>query len=366
MDTVSEEIRTNVQQNSIMLTETMNHYYNKLVDLQDEYNESMSIVTGQINDYLTSIGDYNKQIYSYELSGQKANDLRDKRNLMLDELSELVDIEYAENTDGELQVSVGGTMLVDHINVTKIEATPTTTGVVSGQPNYYEIVLEGTTTPLGFTSGKLKALQDLRDGNTVDNFGIPKMLDELNILARSLAEEFNTVNNAGYTIPYGANASQQNVDFFEVPAGGYADITAGNFSISAALEESGYNIAASDELVDLTATNTQQANNKNALELLGLTSRTDLANVGSFEEYLNSLVVKIAVESSHSSKMDDSQYSILSNLESRRQSLSGVSVDEEMIEMIKYQHAYTAASRMITVIDESLDVLINKTGIVGR
>jgi flagellar hook-associated protein 1 FlgK len=326
----------------------------------------MSVVTGNINDYLTSIGEYNNQIYSYELSGEKANDLRDKRNLALDKLSELINIEYGENTDGELQVSVDGVMLVDHINVTQIEARPDLTGVVSGQPNYYEIYLDGTTTVFNYSGGTLKAYKDLRDGNTADTFGVPKMMDELNILARSIAEEFNTVNNAGYTIPYGATPSQTGVDLFDVPAGGYADITAGNFAISAELKASVYNIATSDQLVDLSATNTQQNNNINALKLLELTTKTDIAVVGSFEEYLNSLVVKTAIETSHASKMSDSQYYILSNVENRRQSISGVSVDEEMVEMIKYQHAYTAASRVITTIDEALDVLINKTGLVGR
>ncbi len=366
MDPVGEEIRTNVQQNAINLAQTMNHYYNKLVDLQDTYNEKMSIVTGQINDYLTSIGEYNRQIYSYELSGQKANDLRDRRNLALDKLSELVNIEYEENTDGELQVSVEGVNLVDHINVTKIEARPDLTGIVSGQPNYYEIYLEGTPTVFNFSSGDLRAYRDLRDGNSLDDFGVPKMLDELNILARSLAEEFNTVNNAGYTIPHGATPSQTGVDLFDVPAGGYGDITAGNLDISAEFKASVYNIAASDQLVDLSAINTQQNNNINALALLNLTTRNDLTTVGSFEKYLNSMIVKTAIETSHASKMSESQYYIISNVQNRRQSMSGVAVDEEMVEMIKFQHAYTAASRMITTIDEALDVLINKTGLVGR
>ncbi len=366
MDPVSEEIRTNVQQNAINLTETVNHYYNKLVGLQDAYNDKMAVVTEQINDYLTTIGDYNNQIYGFELSGEKANDLRDKRNLALDKLSEMINIEYEENTDGELQVSVDGVMLVDHIDVTKLEARPDLTGVVSGQPDYYEIYLEGTPTVFTFSSGELKAYQDLRDGATLDDFGVPTMLDELNTLARSLAEEFNTVNNAGYTIPYGAIPSQTGIDLFEVPAGGYTDITAGNLEISTEFRASVYNLATSDQLVDLTAANTQQNNNVNALELLALTTKTDIATVGSFEEYLNSLVVKTAIESAHASKMSESQYYIVANVQNRRQSMSGVSVDEEMVEMIKYQHAYTAASRIITTMDEALDVLINRTGLVGR
>ena len=366
MDPVSEEVRTNMQQNAIKLTDTLNHYYDKFVELQRTYNDTMEVVTKEINDYLTNIAEYNKQVFSYELSGEKANDLRDKRNVMLDELSELVNIEYYENSDGNLIVTVEGVELINHTTATLIEAQPDLTGVVSGEPNFYEIYYAGTTTVFDYSDGKLQAYKDLRDGNAVDNIGLPKIIDELNILARSIAEEFNTVNNAGYTIPYGSNASQTGVDLFEVPVGGYTSITAGNFSISAALEESVFNIAASDQLVDLTAASTQQGNNVNALVMVALTTKTDIPVVSNFENYLKSTVVNVALESSHAKKMYDSQDAVVANLENRRQSVSGVSVDEEMIEMVKQQHAYAAASRLITAIDEALDVLINRTGMVGR
>lgn len=366
MDPVSEEIRTNVQQNAIKLTDTINHYYDKFVELQNVYNDSMEVITRQINDYLTNITAYNKQIYSFELSGEKANDLRDKRNVMLDEISELVNTEYYENTQGSLVLTVEGTELINHTTVTLIEARPDLTGIVSGEPDFYEIYIEGTPTVFSYSDGKLEAYRALRDGNAVDDIGAPKILDELNTLARSIAEEFNTINNAGYTIPYGANPSQTGVDLFDVPSGNYNLITAGNFSISAALEESVFNIAASDQLVDLSAPSTNQGNNVNALVMVGLTTRTDIPVVSNFENYLKSLVIGVAIESSHSKKMNDSQRSVLANLENRRQSISGVSVDEEMIQMVKYQHAYAAAARMITAIDEALDILINRTGMVGR
>ena len=57
---------------------------------------------------------------------------------------------------------------------------------------------------------------------------------------------------------------------------------------------------------------------------------------------------------------------LLSQLESKKQSISGVSLDEELTNMIKYQHAYNAASRFITTIDEAIDVIVNRMGLVGR
>ena len=86
----------------------------------------------------------------------------------------------------------------------------------------------------------------------------------------------------------------------------------------------------------------------------------------SFEGYLKNLVVELGVGSAHCANMLTSQQALVSNLEGRKESVSGVSVDEEMVQLMKYQHMYNASSRVITSIDEALDKLINGTGIVGR
>ena len=361
----SVEIRTNVQQNAIKLCETMNYYYNQLVDLQNSYNDAMSVTTDKINGLLTSIGSYNEEITAYELSGQNANELRDYRNTLLDELSQLVNISYSENADGELSVSVEGTTLISHTNVTLLAAVADQTGVVSGEPGFYSIYYEGTTTPFDYRGGELQAYKDLRDSNTVDNIGVPYLLSSLNTLAQSLAQEFNTVHETGYTIPYGGGVSQTNIDFFDVPAGGYSDITAGNISLSQEVIDNVYNIAASSAEVDLTAADTQEGNNEVALDLYELTTSTTLGTIGNFENYLESFVVQLGISSSSAQETAASQTVIAENLENRKESISGVSLDEEVMNLISYQHAYSAASRVLTAIDEALDILINSTGRVG-
>ena len=224
-----------------------------MVDLQNSYNDAVSVTVNRINNLLTSIADYNEEIHSFELNGQQANELRDSRNMLLDELSQLVNITYAEDADGRLSVSVEGTVLVNHTATTLLVTDDNLTGEVSGEPGYYSIYYEGTTTDFAYSGGELQAYKDLRDGNTVDNIGIPYILSSLNTLARSLAEEFNAVHQTGHTIPIGAGTSLTGINFFEVPAGGYANITAGNLSLSAEVLANVNNIAASSLPIDLTA-----------------------------------------------------------------------------------------------------------------
>lgn len=364
IDPVNEEIRTNLQQNAIKMNETFHHYYNQLVSLQRTQNHAMDVTVGHINDLTASIADYNKQVYAYELSGENANDLRDKRNILLDELSKLVNIDYTETADKHLIVSVEGQELINHTTSTNLETQPVLTGVVSGEPDFFEVYIAGSV--FNYSDGELDAYRDMRDGNAADNIGVPRILDNLNTLVRSLAEEFNTVHAAGYTQPYGAVLSHNGVNFFDVPPGGYGDINAGSIALSADVLDSVMNIAASDQLIDMAAANNHQGNNVNALAMVALTTRTDIPVVANFEDFLKSAVVEVGIESSHCQKIAESHKVISQNLDNRKQSISGVSIDEEMVKMVRYQHSYAAASRVITAIDEALDVLINRTGAVGR
>ena len=149
--------------------------------------------------------------------------------MLLDELSGYVNIDYSEDTDGHLTVSVEGTELVNHTNVTKLTAVADQTGVGTGQTGFYSIYLDGTTTAFNYSGGELKAYQQMRDGNSADDIGIPRIISNLNTLVQSIAKEFNDINSTGYTMPYDSTASRTGINMFEVPSGGYTDITARKF-----------------------------------------------------------------------------------------------------------------------------------------
>ena len=365
-DPSSNEIRTTVQQNGLEMTNLFNSYYQQLSDLQDEQNENMFATVQEINDTLTNIADYDAQIYSYELTGSNANDLRDKRNLMLDKLSQLINIDYYENNDGELVVTCEGHELINHTDVTKLTAVANQTGEVSKNPGYYSIYYEGTTNEFQYSNGKLEGYREMRDGNSVDSVGIPRLMDNLNKLCQKIAEDFNTIHEKGFTLATATTTSTDGVDFFDVPSNDYDNITAGNFTISSQILADVNNIAASSKLVNLSAPNTNEGNNENILDLVALCGSDTIAGTGDFEDQFSSILTELAINSSTNNNMNESQGSIISNLENRRDAVSGVSINDEMVDMVKYQHAYNASSRMITAIDEMLDTLINNTGVVGR
>ncbi len=376
-DPVSKEIRTDVQQNAIKLTESFNHYYKQLSEQQSVMNESLKMASEHVTGILSTIAAYNKSIYSYELGGERSNDMRDKRNLLLDELSEYLEIEYYEDSSAKLTVSAGGDLLVSHTDYFSLTTIADQVGAVTGTPGFYRLCIDGTDDGTGaplelqYKSGKLYAYKELRDGNSATDIGIPHLINNLNKLARGLAEQFNIAHEAGYTIPHGATPSQTGVRMFSVPLDAfgqpdYSALNAGNFSLSLDVINDVYKFAGSNTFIDNSSSNPELGNNLNALSLAALTSAENMLEGASFESFLKGVVLEIAIESSRSKSMLTGQQAVVNNLETRRESVSGVSIDEEMVVMMRYQHMFSAASRVINAIDEALDKLINGTGLVGR
>jgi len=359
------EVRAEVQSKGLQLTSTLNYYYRKLSDQQSVYDQSVDTMVAQINEIAESITNLNKSISEFEITGQAANDLRDQRNLLLDELSGIVDITYYETVGGQLHVQIGGRDLVNHTTMDALTTTPTIYNPLTETTELNEVIWASDSAAVTIESGALKGTLVLRDGDTQEMYGIPYLVGELNTLVNALVTEINTVHSQGWTMPCDENggASITGVNFFD-DFGGATTITAGNFKLDDSILLTPNNIAASD--VEITDANLQHGNNLNALALLDVINSNTLAGVNNFQSYLTTTISTLAIEVSYNKNMFEMQNVMLSNKEDSRLAVSGVSIDEEVANMIKYQHSYSAAARALTTMDEALDVLINRTGMVGR
>jgi flagellar hook-associated protein 1 FlgK len=133
------------------------------------------------------------------------------------------------------------------------------------------------------------------------------------------------------------------------------------------------NIKLNDNLIDLNnivaSASGDIGDNTIALEIANLKNKSlieDLTGELSISEYYQSIILKVGYNSSDASRITDSQRKLVRSADINRQSIAGVSMDEEMTNMMKYKYAYNAASRAINVIDEMLESLITRMGIVGR
>jgi len=426
----SKDIRENVLTAAEQLSECLNYLYGKMEEHHDDINSAVKVTVDRINGIAESIANLNKQIFGYELTGAKANDLRDQRNLLLDELSGLINIGYYEDAQGYLVVTIGTRELVNGVEYDLLAVDPRGADnqmdvAANIEEDYigkqYSVVWAD---PMGQPSqnprdkvypmsGELKAYLDMRDGNTVENSGIPYIADILNEVARKIAREVNEVHQQGWTMPFtqkevpggleqvflyddvnGAShrsdyglitetidgqqityyPSTQGVNFFEVgPENDYSKVTAGNFRVSDEIMQCVYFIAASSEKVTVSgqvnenlSLNQNAGNNLNVKEIMALYNNEDsTGNTDNFQDRIKALLTTVANVQEEYNSMFAAQEVRLNAIEDERQSVAGVSIDEEMTNMVRFTHAYNANARVITAIDEELDVLINRMGKVG-
>jgi flagellar hook-associated protein 1 len=375
----SAETRANVQQNALKLTQTINDYYNSLVSQQKALNDNVKTTVGQINDYAKQIADLNQEISGYELSGDKANDLRDQRNQALDQLSGLVQIDYSEDSDGNVNVKIGSRSLVQGSAANKLAVSATLTNPVKSgtENNLYQVYWadsngNATSSKVEITDGTLSGYMEVRDGNDANTKGIPYIVGQLNNLCQTITKQVNAIHTKGYTIPNSSNGnvSQTGINFFKDTSAGQdaSLVTAENFSLSDEVMQNVNNIAASDTQVTMNSTgNMQQGNGNIALQLSKLVDQTDSSGTDtSISSIFKTIVTGVGIEMSHIDNTSSTQTVLQTHLSDQRKSVSDVSLDDEMTNMILFQHAYAAASRVITAMDEQLNTLINATGLVGR
>ncbi|NLC62811.1 MAG: flagellar hook-associated protein FlgK, partial [Thermoanaerobacterales bacterium] len=261
-----------------------------------------------------------------------------KRDVLLDELAQLVNFNSYEDENGQFSINVGGALLVKGANHDGFTFDKNDSPAVIKWKSYG--------TPVNISSGELKGMMELRDQK------VQGYIDRLAVFASTFAQKFNEIHRNGFDLNgnQGGNffKDSQNLAPYELIAVDQ-DILSDIGRIAAAGNKDGI-----------------PGDNTNALELAGIKSRHFNEISGTFDDYYGSLISKIGIDSQEAGRMANSQEFIVSQLDQRRKSTSGVSLDEEMAKMVMHQHAYTAAARVITAVDQMIDTIVNKMGIVGR
>lgn len=383
-------------QSAVALCENLNFMATRFEKLIEDLNSEVEATVRKINTCANQIATLNKQIYEVEIDGSHANDLRDKRNLVLDELSKLVNIQVVnvpdEATDGKfskMNVLIHGTGLVMHDYVNEIALE---------KNQEHKLTLEGKkTVPLrddlatvrvtnlkwstgsyihqDRLGGTLGGQLDMRDNFEGDEKGIPHYLRMLNEFANVFSSEFNKVHKQGVDLK-----GDQGKDFFRADGNSDRRIDARNINVNELIMESPSKVAAAREVkppqvgggID-NAVNIDkllEIREKNDFELLVVYKPPhDPLNVslgrGKPDDVLKSQIGALGVDGAEAKRKTQNQKMITESVDGYRKSVSGVSQDEEMSNMIRYQHAYNASARMITTIDEMIDVIVNRMGRVG-
>ncbi|MDH3892632.1 MAG: flagellar hook-associated protein FlgK [candidate division Zixibacteria bacterium] len=332
--------RENVLSDANKLVNGLHDMARQLTDLQDSVDRDMVNLTADVNRLSTEIARLNHEIERSELDGVVANDLRDSRDLLIDNLSVIVDVNTSQNEDGDMIVYIGAMALVDGDKALSIGTeTVNENGSVK-----HNLVWEGTKISFKNLNGQIKGLLDSRDKI------IPDYLSRLDDIAKTLVDEVNALHTTGY----GLN-NYTGYEFFD-----------SRFTTAATIQIN-QEVATDPEKIAAATQMDSQSDNTMALAIFDLSDQLLMKdNSMTINDFYNSLVGTLGVETHEAGSFTDNYEILGQQIHNARQSVEGVSLDEEMANMIKFQHAYDAAARVITTVDQALDTVINRMGIVGR
>jgi flagellar hook-associated protein 1 FlgK len=404
-------------QNAGALVHTAQQMENDILDTLENVNKDIENVIVQVNMITSNISTINEKIAQIEagLNTEQAGFFRDERERMLNELAGLIDYTSYEDKDGYVTVLVGGKSVVTQQRSFDF----TTSADLNGDTNVF---LRGQNMNATFQSGQLGGLLAVRD-DIKDNplYGLRKLVasivKETNIVHRTGYGLDSSTNNdffnalqvytqensaAGYissssvSNPSALTLDEYNINFinggadyevYNVQTG--ALVTSGvgfvpgstisfdgidvdidgvlangdSFFISplrGVIQDFGVAISDTDKISAASLDTDLPGDNTKALEIIQL-SQTDISdlNDSTFENYYSSIVSAVGVMSRAAADSLNYDDNLLFELERKREAVSGVSLDEEAANMIRFQRSFEAGARILQVTDELLETIIN-------
>ena len=314
-----------------------NHISKDLQQQQRDIDSGIQVAVGEINALSAEIAQLNQKISEVETGGQNANDLRDRRDLLVNQISEMIDVNAYEDGQGRVSVSVAdGRPLVNGPHMWNLATQPNADG-------HLDVVWtdsSGSTVDISanIRGGKLKGWLEVRD------VAIPDYLTRLDALANGIITEVNNLHTGGFDLNAIAGEA-----FF-------TGTTASDIGVNANIVSDPNRIAAASTAAGVPG------DNSNAINIAGLQYAAIMGGgTATYDDYYRSLVTDVGNQVQSAGSYADHQAVMVMSLENYRESISGVSLDEEMLNLIKFQHAYDAAAKLVSTVDEMIDTVMNMT-----
>jgi flagellar hook-associated protein 1 FlgK len=331
--------RTMVREAAVGMTKDFSRVTSQLRGVQEDLDAQIKTTVAEVNEISKEIASLNEKIQIVEVQKIPANDERDRRDLLLKKLGDKIDITWAEGKDGMVSVTAGRTaVLVSGTGSSELKARQTDTR------DRMEIFFQGTGTPANvteqITGGRIGGALDVRDHVIED------LLGHVDNLAYTLTTEVNKAHIEGFD-----RNGNSGVLFFEQPES--VKGAASNMSMNKTIFNDVSKIASASR-PDAAGDNTIA----NVISSLQYKQVMD-GGTATMDDYYNTQVGQVGAMVQRAVKSQESQRNVISQLTNIRESISGVSLDEETTKMIEFQKTYDASARLIKTADEMFDTVLN-------
>lgn len=322
--------RQMVLQRGELIGNTFTNVYNETQQVVKNINSTITSKIDGVNLRLDEVAQLNNRIAAIEMSGQEANSDRDRRDMLLKDLSELIGARGFETSTGTVSVQLANGMpLVEGDKATHISA------VYNGTDVNLELDFGTTNISLDRTAlgGEFRGLYEVRD------VMVPDVVDRLDQLAYTFATEVNTAHQVGTDL--NGNPGQ---DFFVQPV-----------AVAGSASSLAMNITTTNEIA--AGTSAASGDNTNALSLLQLEQQQTIGN-DTFVSYYGKIVSTVGVEAARNRQAQQGYEDSLIQLKNMRDGIDGVSLEDEMINLMKYQKGFEASAKFLATVDEMMGTLL--------
>ncbi len=321
--------RSVVAQLGSVLAETVNRLDSQISSLRQVADDYISNRITQVNSLATRVANINNQIISAEASGSEASEIRDVRDLLMDEMSKVINITTLDRDNGSMAILLGGRTMVDDAHSYDLD----TQQVFRDGMMVKDIIWADDSGSAIVSGGEIAGLIELRDQDIVD------VQQKLDLLTESIIIAVNDRHEAGYD----ANGNA-GVPFF-------TGSTASDMAVNPLIMGDSSYVSASE--------NTEVGGNMTARLIAALADENVApggTNIGTY--YANTVNI-IGTKSQSSTIMAENSAILVGHLEEQRESVSGISLDEETANLIRGQRAYESAAMYLSVISELMRTLMD-------
>ncbi|MCC7101796.1 MAG: flagellar hook-associated protein FlgK [Fimbriimonadaceae bacterium] len=317
--------RTTVRNSASLFAQRVRTAYSDMTEMHDQVTLGITETFRQINQMGEQIATLNEQIRAATVGGGSPNDLLDQRDLLIRDLSQLSNVRTSTQPDGTTNVFISNFPLVtsDHFRSFPTTYDAATMTVADGSTTY---PVRG-----GVLMGQMQTLNR-----------IAKSQAELDTLANTMRSQFNVLHHTGMDAAGNAGG-----DFFNDGQTG-----AINFDLDAAISSDPSKIFAGTTGYDGDGGLALAMSQLRAQKLTDLGDRT-------FSDFYSASVSGLANDIGQAKAQTETFGSILDQISAQADSISGVSIDEEMADLMRYQRSYQAAARVLTILDQTTEDIIN-------
>ena len=366
-----------VRQRGIQVAQTLRGFDARLTEIGEATRGRLTAAVDELNALATQVAELNVRILAAESGGNQAPDLRDERDRIADRMARLGGTRAFTNADGTMTVALGGATLVDQATARPLRVSVTP---VPGQPGDPRVAIHLGDSPdaVPGIQGTLGAMVGVLVGDPAQasDASIPGIRRRLNELARGVVNGVNFLHERGWTAAGDAlSLAGRNWDPLNGPTGSGVSFFDASGTTAATMSLSSH-VLASPAVIASGQTQNGPGDNALALAMGALRDGAGMselrsrmgdaafaAGIGfvagqSFNDQYRRTVTDVGLELKSTQADATIHEALARQADTRRQSVSGVSIDEELTLLMRHQQAFTAASRLVNVADEMAQAIL--------